>query len=64
LEGFEQSQMRQRTGGEMASSLTSTKARCAPLEAGSGRGLTKLLQVVRYIRNRDCQKVQESWLVG
>jgi hypothetical protein len=40
------------------------KAMCAPLEGGSGRGLTKLLEVVVYIWR--CEKVarEESWLVG
>jgi hypothetical protein len=38
------------------------KAMCAPLEGGSGRGLTKLLEVVVYIWG--CEKVEESWLVG
>ena len=38
------------------------KAMCAPLEGGSGRGLTKLLEVVRYIWRTE--KVEESWLVG
>jgi hypothetical protein len=40
------------------------KAMCAPLEGGSGRGLTKLLEVVRYIRVWRTEKVEESWLVG
>ena len=38
------------------------KAMCAPLEGGSGRGLTKLLEVVRYIWRTE--EVEESWLVG
>ena len=38
------------------------KAMCAPLEGGSGRGLTKLLEVVQHIWR--CEKVEESWLVG
>ena len=38
------------------------KALCAPLEGGSGRGLTQLLEVVRYIWRTE--KVEESWLVG
>ena len=38
------------------------KAMCAPLEGGSGRGLTKLLEVVQRIWR--CEKVEESWLVG
>ena len=46
----------------MASSLTYTKAMCDPLEGGSGRGLTKLLEVVQH--NWRCEKVEESWLVG
>ncbi len=43
------------------------KAMCAPLEGGSGRGLTKLLdsardsEVVVYIWR--CEKVEESWLL-
>ncbi len=41
------------------------KAMCAPLEGGSGRGLTKLLEVVQHIwRCAACAKVEESWLVG
>ena len=32
---------------------------CAPLEGGSGRGLTKLLEVVRCIWRSE--KVEESW---
>ena len=39
------------------------KAMCAPLEGGSGRGLTKLLEVVQHIWR--CEKVEEErWLVG
>jgi hypothetical protein len=38
------------------------KATCDPLEGGSGRGLTKLLEVVQHIWR--CEKVEESWLVG
>ena len=38
------------------------KAMCAPLEGGSGRGLTKLLEVVRYIWRTE--KVEAGWLVG
>ena len=38
------------------------KAMRAPLEGGSGRGLTKLLEVVQRIWR--CEKVEESWLVG
>jgi hypothetical protein len=38
---------------------------CAPLEGGSGRGLTKLLEVVQHIiMIWRCEKVEESWLVG
>jgi hypothetical protein len=47
----------------MASSLVNLyKAPCAPLEGGSGRGLTKLLEVARYIWRTE--KVEGSWLVG
>ena len=42
----------------MASSLTYSD----PLEGGSGRGLTQLLEVVQHIWR--CEKVEESWLVG
>jgi hypothetical protein len=35
---------------------------CAPLEGGSGRGLTKLLEVVRYIWRTE--KAEAGWLVG
>jgi hypothetical protein len=38
------------------------KVMCAPLEGGSGRGLTKLLEVVQHIWR--CEKVEESSLVG
>ncbi len=38
------------------------KAMCAPLEGGSDRGLTKLLEVVQHIWR--CEKVEESCLVG
>ncbi len=37
-------------------------SRCAPLEGGSGRGLTQLLEVVQHTWR--CEKVEESWLVG
>jgi hypothetical protein len=37
---------------------------CAPLEGGSGRGLTRLLEVVRYIWGTEKLEVKESWLVG
>jgi hypothetical protein len=42
------------------------RAMCAPLEGGSGRGLTKLLarEVVQHIWRCDSEKVEESWLVG
>ncbi len=45
------------------------KAMCAPLEGGSGRGLTKLLarrEVAQHIWrcDSDSEKVEESWLVG
>ncbi len=41
-------------------------AMCAPLEGGSGRGLTKLLEVAQpqHILRLRCEKVEESWLVG
>ncbi len=35
---------------------------CDPPEGGSGRGLTKLLEVVQHIWR--CEKVEELWLVG
>ena len=38
------------------------KAMCAPLEGGSGRGLTKLLEVVRYIWRTE--KVEERALAS
>ncbi len=40
------------------------RAMCAPLEGGSGRCLTKLLEVAQHIWR--CEKVdsEESWLVG
>jgi hypothetical protein len=38
------------------------RAMCPPLEGGSGRGLTKLIEVVQHIWR--CEKVEESWLVG
>ncbi len=38
------------------------KAMCAPLEGGSGRGLTQLLEVVQNIWR--CEKVEERWPVG
>jgi len=44
------------------------RAMCAPLEgaSGSGRGLTKLLEVARYIWRTEKVdlKVKESWLIG